>query len=73
VVHASRAVPLESLGHVTSSYWSEARGRSIALALVSGGRSRRGQMVQVTTPAGFAPAKVTDSAFFDIAGSRAHA
>jgi len=36
-----------SLGHVTSSYWSPAAGRSIALALVAGGRARIGQTMVV--------------------------
>ena len=31
------------IGHVTSSYWSENCGRSIALALVDGGRGRHGR------------------------------
>ena len=35
---ASRRVPAAMLGHVTSAYWSETLQRSIALALVAGGR-----------------------------------
>src|SRR3546814_8035516 len=36
-------LPMKMIGHVTSSYWSEALGRSIALAIVEGGRAREGQ------------------------------
>src|SRR3546814_8025610 len=35
-------LPMKMIGHVTSSYWSEALGRSIALAIVLGGRARAG-------------------------------
>ena len=33
--------PLPMLGHVTSSYWSPTLGRSIAMALIKGGRARK--------------------------------
>jgi sarcosine oxidase subunit alpha len=35
------------LGHVTSAYWSDALGRSIALAVVADGRARMGQTLHV--------------------------
>ena len=37
-----QATPMKPLGHVTSSYASAALGRSIALAMVAGGRARIG-------------------------------
>ena len=37
--------PVPMIGHVTSSYMSPAVGRSIALALVKGGRARLGEAV----------------------------
>jgi sarcosine oxidase, subunit alpha len=67
----SRPVPM--LGHVTSAYWSEACGRSIALALVAGGRARHGQTLHVTTPAGFTRVRVSEPGFFDPKGERVHA
>jgi len=59
-----------SLGRITSSYRSEALGRSIALALVSGGRARRGQTLYVPMPDREIPVTVTDLAFYDREGAR---
>jgi sarcosine oxidase subunit alpha len=58
VADPGERVPMTALGHVTSSYASPNCGRSIAMALVSGGRARIGQIVHATTAGGFAPAKV---------------
>jgi sarcosine oxidase, subunit alpha len=66
-------MPMKSLGHVTSSYWSATCGHSIALALVAGGRDRIGSTLHVTTPDSFAEAKVTAPVFFDETGARANA
>ena len=68
-----RPLPMKALGHVTSSYWSPNCGRSIALALVAGGRDRIGDDLYVTTPDGFAKVKVTAPVFFDAKGTRANA
>ena len=70
VADPSQRIPMKMLGHVTSSYWSDAAGRSIALALVSGGRQRKGQTLHVTTLQGFAPVTVVDPVFFDAGGKR---
>ena len=72
VADPRQPIPMTMLGHVTSSYWSDACGRAIALALVSGGRARLGETLHVTTPAGFAPARVAAPVFFDPKGERAH-
>ncbi|MDB5402481.1 MAG: sarcosine oxidase alpha subunit [Rhodopila sp.] len=61
-----------ALGHVTSAYWSDACGRSIALALVAGGRARHGQVLHVTTQAGFTAVRVTEPVFFDAGAERVH-
>ena len=42
-------IPVPMLGHVTSSYWSAAMGRSIALALLRDGRNRYGATVYRAT------------------------
>ncbi len=42
---ATRAPPVPMIGHVTSSYYSAVLGRSIALALVKGGRGRHGEII----------------------------
>lgn len=65
-------VPVQMLGHVTSSYWSDACGRSIAMALVANGRARKDEILHVTTPSGFVAARVTDPVFFDAKGGRVH-
>jgi sarcosine oxidase subunit alpha len=62
----------ESLGHVTSSYWSANVGSSIALALLADGRTRHGSLLSVTTPMGFTKARVTTPAFLDPKGARVH-
>ena len=59
-----------ALGHVTSSYPSATVGRSIALALVSAGRSRIGARLNVPMPGGAVPVKVTPPIFYDKAGAR---
>jgi sarcosine oxidase subunit alpha len=66
-------VPTRPLGHVTSSYFSAALGRSIALALVSGGRARSGQTLYVPTPAGEAAVQITGPVFYDPSGARINA
>ncbi|MBN8994036.1 MAG: sarcosine oxidase subunit alpha family protein [Rhizobiales bacterium] len=64
-------VPMRMLGHVTSSYASAALGRSIALALVSGGRARKGMKLFVPALDGTAQeATVTDPVFYDPEGKR---
>jgi sarcosine oxidase subunit alpha len=63
--------PVRPMGHVTSSYHSAALGRSIALALVSSGRSRMGETLYVpTTHNGDVAVKVTSPVFYDPEGAR---
>jgi sarcosine oxidase, subunit alpha len=59
-----------TLGHVTSAYRSEALGRSIALALVSGGRARMGERLHVPMPGGSIEVEVVGPVFLDPAGER---
>jgi sarcosine oxidase subunit alpha len=66
------AAPRRSLGHVTSSYWSATCGRSIALALVAGGRGLHGQTLLVTGDRGVLSAKVAPPVFLDAEGIGAH-
>ena len=49
--------PLPMIGHVTSSYASPTLGRSIALALVKGGRARIGETIHAAPESGFLPAR----------------
>ncbi len=59
-----------ALGHVTSAYWSDAAGRSIALALVSGGRARTGETLYVPMPDKSIAVTVTSPVFYDPKGER---
>ena len=59
-----------ALGHITSSYRSEAVGRPIALALVAAGRSRMGSKLYVPMPGGAVSVTVVSSIFYDKEGAR---
>ena len=65
VADPAERVPMTALGHVTSSYDSANCGRSIAMALVAGGRARIGQTLYATIPGGFASAKVAALPFLN--------
>jgi sarcosine oxidase, subunit alpha len=57
---------------VTSAYWSEALGRSVALGLVAGGRARHGRMLMAPMPDRTLPVMVVDPVFYNRGGSRLH-
>ena len=63
-------LPLRPIGHVTSSYHSAILDRSIALALVAGGRARMGQTLSASTAHGEVPVRVTSPVFYDPDGTR---
>ena len=65
---APRPVPM--LGHVTSSYRSAALGRTFALALLRGGRSRIGEIVHAPLPGPPIAAEVVGPVVFDPEGAR---
>lgn len=65
-------MPMKMIGHVTSSYWSENCGRSIAMALVAGGRERMGETIHVPMPEGVIQAEICGTIFFDEKGERQH-
>ena len=60
----------KSLGHVTSACRSPTLGRSIALALIAGGRTRIGQTLHVPMPRGPVAVQVTSPVFYDPTGAR---
>jgi sarcosine oxidase subunit alpha len=62
--------PAHMLGWVTSSYRSEALGRSIALALVESGRSRMGDTIHAVVGRSTVPCQVAASVFYDPEGAR---
>ncbi len=67
---SSSAVGARPLGHVTSAYYSATLGRSIALAMVAGGRDRTGERLYVTTEGQPVPVTVTAPVFYDPEGVR---
>ncbi|WP_312366852.1 sarcosine oxidase subunit alpha [Ensifer sp.] len=72
VADPNQPKPMTMLGHVTSSYWSENCGRSIALAVVAGGRARLGQTLYVPMADRTIAVEVSDMVFFDKEGGRLH-
>ncbi|MDR3506854.1 MAG: sarcosine oxidase subunit alpha family protein [Caulobacteraceae bacterium] len=70
VATAGQTPPMRLIGHVTSSYYSAVLGRSIALAMVSGGRARLGESLYSPSPVGDIPVKVVPTVFYDPEGAR---
>ncbi|MBB2973660.1 sarcosine oxidase subunit alpha [Mesorhizobium sp. RMAD-H1] len=70
VADPKQAIPMTMIGHVTSSYWSENCGRSIALALVANGSKRMGETLYVPMPDGVIEVEVTGTVFIDEKGER---
>ena len=72
VADPNQPIPMTMIGHVTSSYWSETLGRSIAMALVAGGHDRTGDTLHIPMPGKTHSAKVTGTVFYDPEGARLH-
>lgn len=66
-------IPAPMLGHVTSSYWSDACGGPIALALLKGGRDRHGETVQAWSQGKSVVCEVCPPIFYDVEGARLNA
>ena len=64
---------LRSIGYVTSSYWSSALGRPIALGLVEDGHKRHGEELQFEHLGTRYPGTLVESCFLDPTGARLHA
>jgi sarcosine oxidase subunit alpha len=72
VADPKQAIPMTMIGHVTSSYWSETLGRSIAMALVAGGHDMMGGTLYIPMPGKTHTAKVSGVDFYDSEGARLH-
>ncbi|MBN9078036.1 MAG: sarcosine oxidase subunit alpha [Rhizobiales bacterium 65-79] len=70
VADPRQAIPMTMIGHVTSSYWSENCGRSIALALVKDGRGKIGETLYVPMPDRTIEVEVAGTVFYDETGAR---
>jgi sarcosine oxidase, subunit alpha len=69
----NQPIPMTMIGHVTSSYWSANCGRSIAMALVAGGKEKMGQTLYVPMPDRTIEVEICDAVFFDKEGGRINA
>jgi len=70
VADPNQALPMTMIGHVTSSYWSENCGRSIAMAVVVDGRALKGKTLYVPMPDRTIEVEVSDTVFIDKEGVR---
>ena len=72
VADPRQATPMTILGHVTSSYFSPTLNRSIALAMVAGGRGLTDRTLYVPMPDRVIAVRVAESVFYDPDGARLH-
>ncbi len=72
VAEPGGTTPLTVIGHVTSAYFSANWDRSIALAMVSGGRARMGETLYSPSSTGDVPVQVVSPVFYDQAGEGVH-
>ena len=75
--HAVRRVyqeiEMETIGHVTSTYFSPTLGRSIAMGLVENGLSRRGEWLDFPVGDRVIRAEIVDPVFYDPKGEKPNA
>ena len=73
IEETGQQTPVPMCGHVTSSYRSACLGHPIALALVAGGRNRKGETVYAALPGREPiPVQVVAPNFYDPGGRRQH-
>ena len=65
--------PVEMIGHVTSSYFSPNLNKSIALAVVKGGKKMNGQKLFVPMENKNINVTITDTVFYDKENKRLNA
>ena len=70
VLDPNQPIPMKMVGHVTSSYHSDAVGRPIALALIEGGQGKTGETVYIPMPDKTIKATITSTTFYDPEGAR---
>lgn len=72
VINPKQPKPMKMLGHVTSSYWSECLGKSIAMAVIEDGFNLMGTDIYIPMPEDTIKAKVCKPIFYDPEGKRIH-
>ena len=70
VITSELQPPPPVIGHVSSSYWSPTLERSIALALIVGGRRRDGETVYFSVGNTAEPGTIVEPVFYDKEGKR---
>src|SRR5207342_2724401 len=60
--------PMQTIGHVTSTYFSPTLNRSIAMALIENGRARMGETLRFPLEGKTVSAKIVDPVFYDKEG-----
>lgn len=73
VFNPNQPIPMKMVGHVTSSYWSATLKRSIALAVIEGGRELMGKDVYIPMSDKVITAKITQTVFVDPENTRINA
>lgn len=63
-------IPMPMIGFVTSSYWSENLGQSIAMALIENGHNRMGEVVHIPMPDEIIKAEICSCVFYDPEGGK---
>ena len=73
VADPKQPIPMDMLGHVTSSYWSENLGHGIALGTIKGGFHKMGDTVYCPLVSGqIIAATICSPVFYDSKGERHH-
>lgn len=70
VLDPNQPKPMKMVGHVTSSYHSDAAGRPIAMALLEDGFNRMGETIYIPMSDRVIKAEVTGTVFYDPEGAR---
>ena len=70
LVELETSLPMNMVGHITSSYYSPNLKRSFALALVKGGVNKKGNKLLVPMPNKTIEVKITDPVFIDPSNER---
>jgi sarcosine oxidase subunit alpha len=73
VADPHQPIPMKMIGFVTSSYWSETLGHSIAMALIEDGFNLKGETFHVPMPNETIAVEVCDPIFYDKEGARLNA
>ncbi len=70
IANPEQSIPMDMIGHVTSSYWSATLNRSIALAMVKNGHALTESNVYIPMPGKIYKAQVSKCVFYDPNGER---